>query len=343
MTVYNEDINIAMVPDVGGDDWHFAFQAALVRSMETSLLSRSLIQDMASAGDLASAVEMLSGSEYAIEQGKVSLSEIESMLDERRKELLRFYKDLVGESPVSALPEIMIDMSNLRLALRRFVTDKPIGNDYFPGGSEPVSTYETVFEQNDYSFLPRHMQDAIEQGLLAYYEDKNIRDIDFALDQVQFDSLVALARKSESSYLEGVARVEADLNNIKTVMRKKLVEDDSLKGFIEGGFVDIDKLRSALHGNLDQFSTICYATPYGGIIDAGIEYLNRENSFLRLEGMCDNYMGQIYDMAGQITAGIQPVIAYYFKKSDQIRKIRMVLTAKSNMLDKQLILDRLGA
>jgi vacuolar-type H+-ATPase subunit C/Vma6 len=105
----------------------------------------------------------------------------------------------------------------------------------------------------------------------------------------------------------------------------------------------MDKLRAALLGNLDQFSAICYATPYGAIIEAGIEYLNSSNSFLRLEGLCDKYMEQIYDMSGQITAGIQPAIAYYYRKSDEIKKIRMVLTAKSSMLDKQLILDRLGA
>ncbi|MFI4912122.1 MAG: V-type ATPase subunit [Sedimentisphaeraceae bacterium JB056] len=342
MTVFTNEINIAMLPDVGGDDWHFAFQAALIRSMETDLLSDSVFQDMASSADLGSAVEMLSGSEYSLGQSKVSLAEVENMLAERRQELLAFFKDLLSDSPVSQLPCIMIDMSNLRLALRRFVTEKPIGTDYCLGGSEAPDVYETVFEHNDYSFLPKHMQAAIEEGILAYYQDKDIRDIDHVVDQAEFDALIDLASSADSTYLYGLAKVRADLTNIKTVMRKKLIESDSMDGFIDGGFIDIDKLKSALLGGLDQFANICYATPYGALIEAGIDYLNRQNSFLRLESLCDKYMDECCELSGQITAGIQPAISYYFRKSEQIRKIRMVLTAKSNMLDKQLILDRLG-
>ncbi len=344
MTAYgtNEN-NIAMLPRVGNNDWNFAFQAGLVRSMESSLLTPVIFQDMAAAADLNAAIEILGGSEYSMSQGRVTIGDVEKMLVEKRQQLLYFYANLLSKSPVSSLGEILIDMSNLRLALRRFLTEKPIGTDYCPGGSQLETMYETIFEQNDYCFLPTYMQTAIEQGILAYYADKDVRAIDYAVDQVQFDAVFELAQKAECSYLQGLVMAWADLTNIKTVMRKKLRETDSLDGFIAGGFLDWDKLKAALHQPEDQFSNICYATPYASLIEAGIDYLTKNNSFLRFEALCDKYMDGCYDLASQITAGIQPAIAYFYKKSEQIRKIRMVLTAKSNLLDKQLILDRLGA
>ncbi len=343
MTAYctNEN-NIAMLPCIGDNDWDFTFQASLIRSMESSLLAPAIFQDMAAAADLNAAVEILGGSEYAMSQGRVTMGDVERMLVEKRQQLLHFFSDLMSKSPVSALGEILVDMSNLRLALRRFLTDKPIGTDYCPGGSQPETMFETIFEQNDYSFLPMYMQKAIEQGILAYYADKDVRAIDYAVDQAQFDAVYELAEKADSSYLHGLAMASADLTNIKTVMRKKIRQTDSLDGFITGGFLDMDKLKAALHQPDDQFSNICYATPYTSLIEAGIDYLSKNNSFLRFEALCDRYMDGCYELASQITAGIQPAIAYFYRKSDQIRKIRMVLTAKSNLLDKQLILDRLG-
>ena len=342
MTNCTNEINIAMLPDVGSDDWGFAFQAAIVRSMETSLLSGVLLQDMAAANGLSEAVEMLSGTDYAISSSKISLPEIEKTLIEARSELAGFFADLLAQSPVAILPAMLVDISNARLAVRRFVSEQPIGDDYSPDGSEPPSNYETVFEQDDYTFLPNHLQEAIEQGTLAYYKNKDIRDIDYAIDQVQIDAVIRLAQEAKCPFLAGLTRVGADLTNIKTVMRKTLMGRDTIAGFLEGGFVEIDKLKAAVMGELEQFSSICFATPYGAIIDEGLEYLGKQNSFLKLEALCDGYFDDCLNLAGQITAGIQPAIAYYYKKADQIRKVRMILTAKSNMLEKQLILDRLG-
>ena len=43
-----------------------------------------------------------------------------------------------------------------------------------------------------------------------------------------------------------------------------------------------------------------------------------------------------------ITAGPQPVIAYLLLKENEIRTVRLILTAKKNFLDTKLIMDRIG-
>jgi hypothetical protein len=53
-------------PSVGEDDWGYAFETAQVRIYEMSLLSRGLLQDMANADGFSQAVELLSGTEYAV-------------------------------------------------------------------------------------------------------------------------------------------------------------------------------------------------------------------------------------------------------------------------------------
>jgi len=77
-------------------------------------------------------------------------------------------------------------------------------------------------------------------------------------------------------------------------------------------------------------------------VESGAAYLASRKSFLRLEHNCQEYLNGYLRTTNQITAGPQPVIAYLLLKENEIRTLRLILTAKKNNLDTKLILDRLG-
>ena len=77
-------------------------------------------------------------------------------------------------------------------------------------------------------------------------------------------------------------------------------------------------------------------------MNSGVSYLATNKSFLKLESDCEKYVEGFLKQTQQITAGPQPVIAYLGLKEGEIRKIRLILTAKRNNLETKLILDRLG-
>ena len=61
-----------------------------------------------------------------------------------------------------------------------------------------------------------------------------------------------------------------------------------------------------------------------------------------MEQQCDEFLSGFLGSTIQVTAGPQPIIAYLLMKEDEIRRVRLILTAKKNLLDTKLILDRLG-
>ena len=65
-------------------------------------------------------------------------------------------------------------------------------------------------------------------------------------------------------------------------------------------------------------------------------------SFLKVEQLCDQYMQGFLKSTSQITAGLQPVIAYLLMAEHEIRTVRLILTAKRNHLDTKLIQDRVA-
>jgi len=85
-----------------------------------------------------------------------------------------------------------------------------------------------------------------------------------------------------------------------------------------------------------------YVTPYYEVVDAGANYLLSHKSFLRLEQRCEEHLLGLLKTTIQITTGPQPIIAYLLMKENEIRMVRLILTAKKNFLDTQLILDRIS-
>ncbi len=334
-------IDFAVYPPVGQDDWRYAFAAAEVRALETQMLSHAALADLANAENFAAAGDLLSATEYSV-NANAPFEEVETMLLERRTAVRELFKQLIDDEPLVELLREKDDFNNLRLAIRRTVTDQPIGADYSNEGSVPADMFGEIFEQENYALLPEHMQEAVEEGVLAYYQDKNIRDIDFALDAAQARYKLNKAIELNNKFLESLFRLQIDIANIRTMLRLKFTESELRNVFLEGGFLEIDRFKHGLDIGYEAIPALFLATPYHEIIDSGIGYLNSNQSFLKLEQKCDDYVNGFLRSTSQITAGPQPVIAYVLLKEGEIRNVRLILTAKKNSLDKQLILDRVA-
>ena len=112
--------------------------------------------------------------------------------------------------------------------------------------------------------------------------------------------------------------------------------------FVDGGYLEIDRLKHGLDVGYEAIAPLFFATPYYEMVDSGTSYLATNQSFLKLEANADKYLTGFLKQTQQITAGPQPVIAYLTMKEGEIRTIRLILTGKKNNLNTRLLLDRLG-
>jgi V/A-type H+-transporting ATPase subunit C len=335
-------ISFYKYPLVGSDDWRYTFATAKTRALETQLLTRATLVDLANAPDFTSALDLLSSTEYALPAGTKEFAQVEEMLLQRRSELRKLFASLMQDEELVQLLKQRDDFANLRLALRRQLTEKPIGVDYSNHGSIPADEFQLIFEHEDYAPLPEYMQQAIEDAVLAYYADKNIREIDFSLDASQAYYKISMAHQLQSEFLESLFRIQVDILNIKTMLRLKFTESELRDVFVGGGFIEIDRFKHCLDVGYEAIASLFFATPYYEVIDSGVSYLMSHQSFLKLEANTERYISEFLKQTTQITAGPQPVIAYLLLKESEIRTVRLILTARKNNLQTQLILDRIG-
>jgi len=330
-------------PQVGADDWRYTAQSAVVRVMEMQLLTRAVLMDMANAPGFAAAVGSLVGGDYALPGANVRMDDVETLLAEKRTEVRQRFAEWMLDEAVVSLFRSRDDFANLRLALRRVMTDRPVGSDYSADGNVAPDVLEQVFEEENYALFPDYLADATEQAILAYYQDKKIPPIDHAIDRFEAEYKVTKARQLGDVFLLNLFRLQTDLTNIRTVLRLKHIDAEQRNVLLPGGFLEIDRLREALDHGYEALGQLFFATPYHRIVEVGAGYLASDDSFLKIEQQCDEYLTGYLRSTAQITAGPQPIVAYLLLKEHEIRTVRLILTAKKNLLDTKLILDRIGA
>jgi len=300
-------------PPIGGDDWRYTFQTAQIRVLEMQMLSRTTLLDMANAESFEQAVGLLAASEYALPQGGRSFGEIENVLRTRRTAVRELFADLMIDEPIVELFRTRDDFANMRLAVRRTLTEKPLGADYSEDGNVPPELFEQVFSEesdSDSAQLPDYMQQAADKATLAYYQQKGIRQIDYAIDRAQSEYNLKKARRLESIFLLGLFRIQIDLTNIRTMLRLKFTESEQRGVFLEGGYIELERLRNGLDIDYEALGSLFFVTPYYEIVQTGASYLASDKSFLRVEQQCEEYLSGYLMTTVQITAGPQPIIAY---------------------------------
>jgi len=338
-------------PPIGTDDWRYTFETAQIRAIEMKMLNKGALLDMANAQNFEQAADLLAATEYSLSQTSKNLAGLENILQLRRKAVRVLFADLMIDKPYVELFRTRDDFANLRLALRRTLTEKPLGTDYSSDGNVSAEIFEQVFTEENYQLLPGYMSQAVEQAVLAYYPKKDIRQIDYAIDAFQAQYNLKKAHRLESIFLLGLFRIQIDLTNIRTMLRLKFTlppsgagftESEQRNVFLQGGFIELERLKKALDIGYEAQGQLFYVLPYYQLIETGAGYLASDKSFLKIEQQCQEYLTGYLKSTIQITAGPQPIIAYLLMKENEIRNVRLILTAKKNSLDTKLILDRIS-
>lgn len=343
LTQQQNVLHFSLYPPIGQEDWRYTFATAQIRTLSEKLFDATFFNELANSGGFKEAVELLGGTEYSISDTATN-AELEQLLCDRRREVKKLVNSLLIEEKIIEFLKARSDFANMRLAVRRLVLERPLGNltDYCDQGNIPTDQFELVFEQEDYTTLPPYLQEAVEAGVMGYYKNKNVRDIDIAIDKTEAEFQLANAADADSVFLVELMKMYIDINNIRTVMRLKFTQMQDRDVFMPGGYLDAGRLNQAVDIGYDGLTQAFAATPYYSIIEAGAGYMQSENSFLKLEGAGDQHFLGFLKSTDQITAGHQPIVAYLFRKEHEIRMIRMVLACKKSQIEPKIILDRLA-
>lgn len=311
-------------------DTDFAFACAKVRQLENGLLTKTQIESLINSGKTDEILSFLSSKGWHTENG------IESMLAEEFDEAYETVNELIGDTEQFKVFVLQNDFHNLKAAVKTCISgENPAGYYIKPTSLELDKLYSDIADRN-YDNLPEYLASAAKSAFENYAAASDGQAVDTVIDKITLETLLEKADMSESILVKRYAELTVAFSNIKIAYRgalclkKRDFFEQALCGSPE---IDVSEFaRVAEKGEADVISFVSERYPeWAQALKMGIG---------ELENVYEKSIEQIMLDTALSAFGTDPVIAYYWKKTNEIKNIRIILTCKNMGVKPESISER---
>lgn len=315
-------------------DTDYAFCVAVLRANERKLLTAQDIDALIDCGDYDKAVAMLK--EKGMAQGE-SISQI--ILNENKK-LWELLSQCVPDKSELSVLCLVNDFFNIKAAVKCHFTGGDASGLYaYPTTLDTAALTEAI---NSHSFerLASPMGECAKESYQAACLTENGQNADIIVDAAALKALAEYARKNKDTLAGEICAFICDTANIKTALRCAATgkgRDFAEKAIGECVSLERSRLVSlALEGEKPLYAYLGKTT-YKQLSEA----YGRDSA--EYEKICDDYITALIKKAKLTAFGFDPVCAYYYAKTAEIKNIRVILTSLRAGADKQIVRERVRA
>jgi V/A-type H+-transporting ATPase subunit C len=335
---------------VWANDPRYAYATGLIRSFELRLISPERFLQLTEARTVDEVFSMLGDTDYTRayqdDIGGVDRYEVEYILRDEEERVKGIVDELTQDKEVTDLLFMRYDFFNIKLALKELYRGREPGDAYSPLGLlSPLVIQQEVRSVEETSELPPPLFDVIGAAKAAYEAEENPADIDAAVDAIMYRFLTDAIREKRLLFFYKLLTMEVDTINILTFFRTRwqdAPQDVFRRAFIEGGGLPLEYFGELYTREMEGIETAFGNTEYRDLVGDGVPYLKGEGTFLRLETLVDNEFLRLLRRTKLINYGIEILLAYYYAKAIEIKKLRTIIRGKENELSPEEIKLRIG-
>lgn len=315
--------------------------------METRLLTAARINRMTEASSIDELLRLLGETPYADSFSKLgSPWEFKAILEGEMKEVVKLIVELSMDPELTDIFRLRYDFHNLKVALKEHSGGEPMDLGYIALGTIPVERMrESVRGKGGAVVLPAHLRAAMEAVMGASLETPDPKRIDITVDRAMFQTFVDITTRERCLFLHELLKGEIDLINILSFFRIRREDGNKAffhESFLEGGTLSRDFMSNIFEENLDAVPARLSHTPYTLVVTEGLTHLQTHGSFVVFEKMREAFLLNYIRKANVIAFGIEPLIAYLYKKESEIRTIRIIFAGLLNNVPSQRIKERIS-
>ena len=238
---------------------------------------------------------------------------------------------------------------NLKTGIQEITTAESPGKAYYdlPGfGKEQV---RSILERNAFDELPEALRQVAPTALEIMLKTKDGQMCDTIVDRACLEAMSDAARHSKNRLLQRYLELTVALTDIRIAVRASGMgkSEDYLRSAIAGtSLLDTDELiRAAAAGKTqpesgsdpDAESPLYRYLDHAGF-SAAVEAL--KSSPAAFERWCDNELIDLIRPMRTVNESVGPVLAYYLARENEIKTVRIILTAKANDFPDEVIEER---
>jgi V/A-type H+-transporting ATPase subunit C len=330
-----------------GDDVRYAYAVGRIRAMETKLLTEERIDRMADAGGIDDLMRLLGETQYADSFSRPgSARKYEAILENEMGKILKIVLELSKDPALTGLFQLLHDFHNLKVALKENYGTELLDSAYITLGIIPIERLrESVRKDERIADIPAPIRTALKAVRGTYPKTPDPSLIDILVDRAMFQTFLEVAIRERCLFLYELLKQEIDLINILSFFRIRWEDGNKAffhESFLEGGTLSRDFMSNIFEDNLNAVPSRFSHTPYGQMVTEGLTYLQTQGSFLVFEKMKEEFLCTFIRRADLIAFGIEPLIAYLYKRESELRSIRIIFGGLLNNVPPQKVKERIS-
>lgn len=312
----------------------YTYAVARIRFKETKLLSDADLASLLAAKDVEGVMRLLRDKGW----GDTAESRPEELFALEEKKLWEFVAEAVDDLSVLNFLRVPHDFHNLKVAVKCITRDiKPDGLFLDNAVEDPERVYRAV-KNREYGDLPDFLQEPAKEAMSALLQTSDGQLCDIIIDKACMEYVYKLKEESDNEIIRLYCELFVAAADIKIAIRcakthKKL--DFIRRSMAPCATLDIDRLSAAAVDGTDAVIAYIGSTDYRAAVDA----IN--TSVSAFEKWCDDDLTQVMKSQKWEPFGIGPIVAYIIARQNEIKAVRMILSAKNNNLSEQMVKERL--
>lgn len=312
----------------------YAFAVAKVRQLENNLLSKAQFDQMINSADISEALAVLSQKGW---QTGENITDFDHLLNDELNNTWELVNELAPDSNELKAIVVKNDFHNLKVAVKALVSGvSPQQYFVYPTFADTANIVQNLSDK-DYDLLPAYLREAAAAAYDAVTLTHDGQLAEVIIDKAALQTITDFAEKGNSEIVKSYAALTVLAADIKTAVRG--AKAGKKEQFFEQaicGSRDINRdwfIKAAVRG-VDEVLNFLTAAGFSEYTEA------LKVSLSAFEKLCDEKIAALIYQAALTSFGIDPIVAYYLAKENEIKNVRIILICKNMGADVSVIAER---
>ena len=313
----------------------YTYAVARIRYRETRLLTNGDLSNLLSSKDVETALRLLRDKGWGDSAEDVSY---ENFLKTEENKLWSFIDEIVPDRGVFAFMLVPNDFHNLKVCVKAITRDIDPGDMFIDNSVFPADKMYDLISRREYDELPEYIAPVAKAAITALLETSDGQLCDNIIDKACMEYVYSLGKSDENELIRLYCELFVACADIKLAVRCARTgksHDFILRALCECDSLDIKRLASASSLGVNDILNYLSVTEYRDAVG----FIS--SSMSAFEKWCDDRLTSFMKPQKWEPFTIGPVVAYIIARQNEIKAVRMILSAKTNRLSDDIIKERL--
>lgn len=312
----------------------YTYAVARIRSKELKLLTMKDLEALISLDDYESCIRFLTEKGWGNDTNQTG----DEILSTERKKIWLLMNELVKEENAFDVFLLQNDFHNLKVTIKAITRNLKADNMFSEFGKVPAEKIYEAIDKRNYSQLPEYLQNTAKEAMNTLLHTSDGQLCDIIIDKACLEAVYNAGKNSDNEIIKLYSELFVASADIKIAVR--CAKTNKTLDFIKQSLAECETLNINMLANsaakgIDEICSYLSSSAYKEAVEA----LKKSPS--AFEKYCDDLVTDKMKTQKWEPFTIGPLVAFIIARENEIKAVRIILSAKLNSLDTEIVKERL--